>query len=163
MLTIQATISEWLSDWEKPVWRYLFRATAIAFLPAMLLSLALTGCEIYKLEVRAEYIGWLAADALLSPWVESAFMVPVFWLLRKIRVRKEWLPIASALVWAARHSLSNPWWGVVVFWPFYVFSRCFLGHEKISQNRAFIVTSLLHTFYNVLAVLLQLSVGEIIH
>ncbi|HRG55229.1 MAG TPA: hypothetical protein PLG56_04260 [Lacunisphaera sp.] len=162
MIAIQATIRSWLSDLEKPSWRYVFKATPIAFFPAMSLALVLSSFGIYRLEVRADYLGWIFGDALLSPWIETAFMVPVFWFLRKIRVRNDWLPIASAFVWATRHSIYSPWWGLIVFWPFYVFSRCFLGHEGISQNRAFIATSVLHTFYNIMAVLLQLGVGNIL-
>lgn len=56
---------------------------------------------------------------------------------------------ASALLWALLHSISVPIWGLGVFWPFFVFSICYLNWEKKSQLDAIRMTASLHALHNV--------------
>ena len=63
----------------------------------------------------------LVGLALVSPFVETLLMGSVLDLLRR-RLAAWQAVIASALLWGLLHSLLASWWGVVIWWPFLIFS-----------------------------------------
>lgn len=97
---------------------------------------------------------------VFAPWIETAFMAPVFWLLRRARCSPEALAVLSAAAWSLIHSLKNPLSGPVVFWPFWIFSRVFLKQSTHGLTRAFGVTGVVHTLANGLTSLAEVQAWE---
>jgi hypothetical protein len=74
--------------------------------------------------------------ALFSPVVETLIMAGVLSLL--LRFLRPWhAVVASALLWGIAHSLSSPWWGVVIWWPFLIFSTSLSSRGIISSPDKF--------------------------
>lgn len=101
---------------------------------------------------------YLGDTLVASPLIETAFMFPVFSLLERCRVKTLSLPAASALFWAALHALKYPAQGLIVAWPFWVFSAVALHLRAQSKNRAFLVVSAVHALFNLGMVSLEVLV-----
>lgn len=91
---------------------------------------------------------YFGGSVFASPLVESALMFPVFWLLEKCRVNARFLPLASALFWAAFHAIKYPVQGLMVVWPFWIFSKVALRWRGVSKNRAYLVVTAIHAIHN---------------
>jgi hypothetical protein len=93
-----------------------------------------------------------------SPWLETVLMWPALWVLKRLIRNSLGVAFASAILWGGLHSLVSPTWGLIVLWPFFVLSLCFLEWQKRSTGRAILVTGLVHTCNNSLpAVAILLS------
>jgi hypothetical protein len=90
---------------------------------------------------------------VFSPVVETLLMMPVLWALSHAAQKPMLLAILSAAVWAALHSLLAPAWGLVIAWPFYVFSRAYLAWRPYGWWKAVGVTACIHAFQNLFGVL----------
>jgi len=151
---------------EKPLPLYIFRVALFALLPAQLIFSILEnfGLIIGQVDTRANnsfsgiivhYIDLL----LLTPWIETLLMVVVFFVLRVCRVPSTMLLWVSALAWAALHSYTRQLaYGVVVFWPFVMFSAIFLKHELVNRNHAVVYTSVVHCAYNILSLVFHWNI-----
>ena len=87
---------------------------------------------------------------ILDPWMETFLMWPVLWMLNRLMTAPTKIAIASAVLWGILHSLSAPAWGMIIVWPFFVFSVGFLEWEKKSKGVAIVVTALVHTCQNII-------------
>lgn len=85
---------------------------------------------------------------VFSPVVETLLMRLVLFLLRLFVKPMPYVAILSALIWAGFHSLLAPSWGLVIFWPFLIFSLCYLTWEAKSKRQAFWMTASLHALHN---------------
>jgi len=144
---------------QSPV-RYLSRALLIDLpisLPfAFLVGLALPTKSPEFPQVQPASL--LLALCILSPLVETLLMLGLFFVLRFFVRKPANLVILSTLLWAGLHSLLAPVWGLGVFWPFLVFSICFLTWEKRSRTHALGMTASLHALHNLApAILLVLA------
>jgi membrane protease YdiL (CAAX protease family) len=63
--------------------------------------------------------------------------------------------IISALLWAIAHSLSAPIWGLVVWWPFLVFSAAFLVWRRAGWGLAVGIVTAAHAMQNGTGILLD--------
>lgn len=86
---------------------------------------------------------------LFSPFIETALMFVPIWFFRKLRIRQSLLPFTSALVWGFIHSRGTAWIQMAQVWPFLCFTIILIGHEKPSVDRAWLITSLVHSAHNV--------------
>jgi hypothetical protein len=87
---------------------------------------------------------------VFSPAVETLMMPPILWALAFITTRPMQLAILSALVWAGLHSSMALAWGLVIAWPFYVFSRAYLAMRPYGRLKAIAVTACVHSLQNTL-------------
>ena len=60
-----------------------------------------------------------------SPIVESLIMGGVLLVLLRV-LPPTWAVIASAAGWGIAHSLAAPIWGMIIWWPFLIFSTLFV-------------------------------------
>lgn len=91
--------------------------------------------------------------ALFSPVVETAIMAGVLSIL--LRFLAPWQAvIASALLWGVAHSLSSPWWGVVIWWPFLIFSTLYVTWRPHGFWRAAGLVAVVHILQNLFPALL---------
>jgi hypothetical protein len=91
-----------------------------------------------------------------APVVETLMMSPILWVLSRIVAKPVPLAALSAAVWAGLHSLAAPAWGLIVAWPFYVFSRAYLAWRPYGWWKAVGVTACIHAFQNFTACVIAL-------
>ena len=108
-------------------WLAIVTGWACAFFPSIALSW-LTA-EFLPQAARPEFnIGGVTALFLLvifAPIVESFIMAGLVLLFLRF-VRPSIAILASAASWGIAHSLAAPAWGLVIWWPFLIFSTLFV-------------------------------------
>jgi membrane protease YdiL (CAAX protease family) len=65
--------------------------------------------------------------------------------------------LLSALGWGIAHSLQAPAWGLVIWWPFLIFSLSFLVWKQRSLALAFAIPAAIHALQNLGPALLLVS------
>ena len=63
---------------------------------------------------------------VFAPVVETLIMAAVLELLLRLRVPAAVAILLSAVGWAVAHSLQALGWGLVIWWPFLIFSTLFV-------------------------------------
>lgn len=86
--------------------------------------------------------------AVFSPVVETLIMAGVLSLLLKFAGPANAI-IGSAVGWGVAHSLAAPAWGLVIWWPFLVFSTLFVVWRDRSIWLALAVPAAVHMLQNV--------------
>ena len=71
--------------------------------------------------------GWIAFFALVlfAPVVETLIMAGLIWLFERV-VPTNWAIIGSAILWGLFHSTQAAGWGLVIWWPFLIFSTLYV-------------------------------------
>jgi hypothetical protein len=94
---------------------------------------------------------WPWAIIVIVPWVEALLMWPVLWILKEIVQKELWVASIFAVIWSVLHALTmapvlyRVELGLLIAWPSFVLSLCFLEWKKKSNARAIIVTALVLT------------------
>ena len=118
----------------------------------------------------AALIHWIAPDAktpefaisgplaigmlvFFSPIVETLIMGGVLLLLLRF-IPPTWAVIASAVGWGLVHSYAAPIWGLIIWWPFLIFSTLFVAWRGRSLVLAFALPATVHGLHNLLPALL---------
>ena len=112
---------------------------------AVLISLVAPDAEPPKFEIG----GPVAVFALVvfSPVVETLIMAGALALLMRVMPAR-WAVIVSAIGWGAVHSLAAPIWGLIIWWPFLVFSALYVTWRERSPWLALGVPMLVHALQN---------------
>lgn len=93
------------------------------------------------------------ALVVFSPVVETLIMGGVLLIL--VRLMPPWLAVvASAIGWGIAHSSVAPIWGLVIWWPFLIFSTLFVTWRDRSLALAFLIPMCVHALQNLLPALL---------
>jgi hypothetical protein len=135
-----------------------FRAIAIGWLTAFPISMILAVIASFIIpgsHPEFDVDGGLALFALVvfSPVLETLIMGGVLLIL--LRLVPESLAIAiSAVGWGIVHSLAAPVWGLVIWWPFLIFSTLFVTWRKRSLALAFALPMCVHALQNLLPAIL---------
>jgi hypothetical protein len=95
------------------------------------------------------------ALVILSPVVETLIMGAVL-LLLLLFLSPTLAIIISAIGWGVAHSVIVPIWGLVIWWPFLVFSTLFVTWSRRSVPAALVVASATHALQNFIPGLLLL-------
>jgi hypothetical protein len=140
-----------LRNTDQRVWSYVWKAALISLIPSLAISAAVMSMlpeegPSFEGPVAVSVVGIL----VLSPWLETIILWGILWILRRFLSRPTRIAIVSAVLWGCLHSLMAPAWGLIVAWPFFIFSVCFLEWEKKSKGRAIVVTALVHTCQNII-------------
>ena len=109
----------------KPL-RAIFVGWLLAAIPAILLAAGVQWAFPSAETPEFGVVGWFAVFliAVFSPVIESLIMGAVLVLL--LRWLPAWIAIlASAAGWGIVHTLAAPAWGLVIWWPFLIFSTVF--------------------------------------
>ena len=127
----------------------------VAFLPSILLAAAAT-----VLAPGLARPDFPAGGALLvfllvvfSPLVETLVMAAALEVLR-LALPPSAALLASALGWGIAHSLAAPAWGLVIWWPFLVFSTLYLTWRGSGRARAVAIVFATHALQNLPVALL---------
>lgn len=140
-----------------PAWKYVIRMTIVSLVPTFLLSVVLAAAGILTEENTPVFEGppavLLIGIVVVSPVVETLLMAGFIWFLRFFIRRPVRLAIASCAIWALLHSLMAPLWGLVIAWPFFVFSCAYLAWRDVSWGKAILVAAGIHALHNTLPAL----------
>jgi hypothetical protein len=126
-------------------------AFPVSILFALLGSLILPQAQQPQFQVN----GGVAVFALVifSPVVETLIMGTILLLLVRLLPPTAAILI-SAIGWGIVHSSVAPIWGLVIWWPFLVFSTLFVTWRERSLGLAFGIPICVHALQNLLPALL---------
>ena len=93
-----------------------------------------------------------------SPIVETLMMGGALMILLRF-MPPTWAVIASALGWGAFHSCFAPMWGLIIWWPFLIFSTLFVTWRSRSLALAFAIPATVHGLQNLLPALV-VAIGK---
>ena len=139
---------------EKPL-----RAIAVGWLtafPASMLFAAIGAMLLPQAQQPAFRVSGAAAIfalVIFSPVLETLIMGGVLLLLLRI-MPPAWAIVVSALGWGIAHSSVAPIWGLVIWWPFLIFSTLFVTWRQRSLWLAFAIPMCVHALQNLLPSLL---------
>ena len=142
--------------------RALAVAWATAFVPTMALGAAVTALvpknALPVIPLTDGSIFWLIV--VLAPVLETLLMGAALVLLRLV-FSPTWSVLISAVGWGIAHSAAAPAWGLVIWWPFLVFSTMFLTWRSRSLLAALAMAAACHALHNLLpALLLVVGLGR---
>ena len=152
-----------VARWPAPPFTYLPRAlteprsvpasVAFGWLAAFPLSIAIAAL-VYAIAPAAqgpefEVGGTVAILALVvfSPVLETLIMGGMLSLLLRF-LPPRLAVLASAIGWGVAHSLAAPIWGLIIWWPFLIFSTQFVTWRQRSLGLALAVPMLTHALQN---------------
>lgn len=129
-------------------------AFPISILFALLGGLLLPNAQPPEFHVN----GALAIFALVifSPVVETLIMGAVLLVLLRF-LRPAVAIVLSAAGWGIAHSMAAPAWGLVIWWPFLIFSTMFVTWRSRSLWLAFALPMCVHALQNLAPALLIAS------
>jgi hypothetical protein len=90
---------------------------------------------------------------LFAPVVETLIMGAVL-LFLLLFLSPTAAIILSAIGWGIAHSLVAPMWGLVIWWPFLIFSTLFVAWRSRSLALAFAIPALVHALQNLVPAIL---------
>ncbi|MCA1654221.1 MAG: hypothetical protein ABR588_03690 [Sphingomicrobium sp.] len=131
-------------------WRSILFGWAAAFFPSLLLS-ALTAALLPNVARPSFNAGGpllLFLLAVFSPLVETLIMAGILELLRRF-LSPTAAVIVSAIGWAIAHSSAALAWGLVIWWPFLIFSTLYLAWRPCGKARAVGIVFATHACQNV--------------
>jgi hypothetical protein len=153
-----------LRNTDQSVPSYVWQAWLISMIPSLLISALVAGVRASAGYGNPPLKLWespvwlvLLGVFLVGPWIETLVMWPILAVLKRVIQNTILVALASAVVWGVFHGLTDPGWGLIVIWAFFVFSLCFLEWEKKSRRKAIVVTSLVHMCHNSIPVVSVLA------
>jgi membrane protease YdiL (CAAX protease family) len=96
---------------------------------------------------------------VFAPIVETLIMWAMISGFDRVLKEDRQVIFATALIWAALHSLSAWIWGPVVFWPWLLFCVTFMTWRKRSEIEGILMAIALHMLHNSVPTLLAISAG----
>ena len=135
---------------------YLLKAWLLALLPSLVIAGAVGA-------VGGPPEGALAAppplflllSVLVAPLAETLLMILPLLVLQRLAGSGPAV-VLNALLWGGVHSLVEPLWGLVVWWPFLILSVALLVWRERSLGASIAVVTGIHTLQNAVAAALAL-------
>jgi hypothetical protein len=146
----QRLLPRFLSDAKQPWPLYVLKGWLLTLLPSIALSLLVATSAGTATGPEFGPAGPLLIFLLVvfAPVTETLIMTPPLLILNRL-LGPDAAVIGSALLWGVLHSLAAPTWGLVVWWPFLVFSAVILFWR--SQGRTLwgmLLVMLIHALQN---------------
>ena len=150
-----------LTDEPVPMKKYIFLMAIISLIPSIMLGTLVTMSGLFdqvgpNLETDMPVLEIVIGIMIISPIIETLMMSFLFFLLSFFVKSKLKLAIISAILWAGLHSLFSPGWGLIVWWPFFVFSCAYLTWRNNSWLKAIWVTTCIHFLQNLIPSIVML-------
>jgi membrane protease YdiL (CAAX protease family) len=126
-----------------------------AFVPSVLLAMlgSLLAPQAEQPQFDVSGLAAIFGLVVFAPLVETLIMGTI--LLVLLLILPAWAAIVlSAAGWGVAHSLIAPIWGLVIWWPFLIFSTLFVAWRSRSLWLAFLVPACVHALQNLLPALL---------
>src|SRR5215204_3809703 len=139
----------------RSAWRSILVGWLTTFLPSLVLGTIVTKLLPNVTQPQLPISNWVGVFLMVvfAPVTETLIMVAVLAVLLRF------LPptvavIVSAIAWGIAHSLAAPSWGLVIWWPFLIFSTLFVTWRQRSLALAFGMPMLAHALHNLPSALL---------
>ena len=97
------------------------------------------------------YKGWIALFALVffAPFFETLIMAGLLWLCERVMPTAAAV-LASAVLWGVFHSTQALGWGLVIWWPFLIFSTLYVVWRQRGFWAGIGVAAATHAMQNLL-------------
>lgn len=120
-----------------------------AFIPSLALAAAvsLLAPDAAQPEFGTASLAVFVAIVVVAPLIETLIMGAVLSLLLRF-ASPTVAVLLSAAGWGAAHSALAPAWGLVIWWPFLVFSTVFVAWRQRSWLAGFAVAAATHALQN---------------
>jgi hypothetical protein len=92
-----------------------------------------------------------------APFFETLIMATVLELMLRLKVPPPAAILLSSLGWGVAHSLQAPAWGLVIWWPFLIFSTLYVTWRQRSAWRAIGIVFAVHALQNLGPALLLIT------
>lgn len=128
-----------------------------AFLPSLLLSylVSLLPSDVARPSFDPQAPNLFFLIVVFAPVVETLIMAAVLSVLLRL-VPPAAAIVLSSLGWGIAHSLMAAAWGLVIWWPFLVFSTLYVTWRQRSLLLALAIPAATHALHNLLPSLLLL-------
>jgi hypothetical protein len=122
----------------------------LALLPSLALSVVVNALlpQVAGPSFNAKGPAVFALLVVFSPVLETLIMAGVLSVLLRL-VSPTTAILASSVGWGIAHSLAAPSWGLVIWWPFLVFSTLFTVWRDRSLWLALAIPAAVHMLQNV--------------
>jgi hypothetical protein len=155
-----ARVSPVLSFLPKPLRepRRPWLAIRAGYLLSLIGSLAIAALiSLVAPEAKGPDFGWLKGSgftailvlSVLSPLIETLILVGTTGLLLRF-LRPAHAILLSSLGWAIAHSYQAPIWGLVIWWPFIIFTTLFVVWKQRSLAWGIAMPFIVHLLQNLL-------------
>ena len=145
-----AFLPRFLFESSGPAWRYVLLAWPIVSVPTLLLgwtaSRLFPGLAGPSLGDTSTLLV-IVAVVFISPAIETLIMTGSVALIDRF-AGPTVAAVGSALLWGAAHSLAAARWGLVIWWPFLIFSIAYLTWRGRGYWRAVGVVAAMHALNN---------------
>ena len=133
-------------------------AWAMAFVPTLVLGAAVSALMPDTTLPKFPLANWTVfwAIVIVAPLLETLLMGAALVLLRLV-FSPTVAVLLSAVGWGIVHSTAAPAWGLVIWWPFVIFSTVFLSWRSRSLLAAVGMAAATHALHNLLPALLMVS------
>lgn len=148
-------LPQFLFDNRRSPLGYIPKAWLLVFLPSAVLA-AVVNTLAPAAEQPELGSGWpmLFGVILFAPFVETLIMAGVIQLLSRF-LSAPLTAVASAAGWGVAHSLAAPIWGLVIWWPFLIFSLAYLTWRPHGFWKAVAIVTAIHALQNAFPALLM--------
>jgi hypothetical protein len=145
-------LPRFLFDLDQPKALYAAKAWLLCIIPSILLATLVTmGAD----DPPSPDFGGTGAVVfalivLFAPVSETFLMVPPLLLLNR------WLGpapaiVGSAALWGTLHSMAEPLWGLIIWWPFLVFSAIIIAWRQRDLAGGMVMVIAVHAMQNAVA------------
>jgi membrane protease YdiL (CAAX protease family) len=142
--------------------RYVAKAWALTLLPSLGLALlvGLVAPQSQRPDIAITGPRMIFFVTVFAPLLETLLMTPPLLLLNRFAGAGPAV-VGSALLWGVVHGLQAPVWGLVIWWPFLIFSIALLTWRERGIGVAMLMVAAIHGLQNsVPAALLLIGSGS---
>ena len=136
---------------------YVLKAWPVALIPSILLSatinMSVPSAKGPDLPLSGPLM--VALVTIIGPFLETLIMAAVLLALRRF-VGFGPAVVLSSVGWGVAHSSAAAIWGLVIWWPFLIFSIAFLTWRQRGFWSGILIVSAIHALQNSFAVALLL-------
>jgi membrane protease YdiL (CAAX protease family) len=146
-----------LTDNPLPMKKYIIVMACISLFPSLLAAILLSATGLFG-QIGPDVEGWkqkgvpvgvVILDVLvIGPLVETLLMALIIFILSLGIKSQMRVAIASAILWGILHSLVSPAWGLIVWWPFFIFSCAYLTWRQQSWRKGYWAAAAIHFLQN---------------
>lgn len=142
-------LPSFLFDTGQPKTVYVLKAWLLTFLPSLVLGAVVTGLApgAQTPEFGGTGIGVYLLLVLFAPVTETLLMVPPLLLLNRLFGETAAI-LGSALLWGLLHSAAVPIWGLIIWWPFLIFSAIIMAWRQRSLATGMVLVIAVHALQN---------------
>lgn len=141
-------------------WRAVLVGWAMTTIPALLLSLIVA--SLLPQAARPEFgvidLNLFVRLVVIAPLLETLIMATVLEILL-LALPSKWAVAVSSVGWGIAHSLIAPSWGLVIWWPFLIFSTLYVTWRGQGRLLAIAIVFAVHALNNLGPALLLLRSG----